>query len=150
LSEIIETEQYNLIPYEINEATKGLTKGIRNSLLKLRNQDNALTIARYILVLINEVNIANTSRETLLRVLPRLSEYCSSSSNNGTKLFKQITKQEFQSYLNSLRKPEELDPLHKWIGTYNLYLVILSRFFKWLYNPELPPKQRPKPMLLRI
>ena len=27
---------------------------------------------------------------------------------------------------------ENEDPLHKWIGSYNTKLVVLSRFFKWL------------------
>ncbi|MGH9974345.1 MAG: hypothetical protein ACRD8Z_00700, partial [Nitrososphaeraceae archaeon] len=47
--------------------------------------------------------------------------------------------------MNSLRKPEEEDQLHKWIGTYNLHLANLTRFFKWLYYSTLEPKQRPKP-----
>jgi integrase len=34
--------------------------------------------------------------------------------------------------------------MHKWIGTYNLLLVILVRFFKWLYFPELQPINRKK------
>ncbi len=36
-------------------------------------------------------------------------------------------------YLDSCRKSESDDPLHKWIGTYNSRRVILFRFFKWLY-----------------
>lgn len=32
---------------------------------------------------------------------------------------------------------------HKWIGTYNLYNTILTRFFKWLYCPDIA--SRPKP-----
>jgi integrase/recombinase XerD len=38
-------------------------------------------------------------------------------------------------FLDSVRKSESEDPLHSWIGTWNLYFVILSRFFKWLGNP---------------
>ena len=49
------------------------------------------------------------------------------------------------SYLNSLRKPEASDPLHGWIGTYNNYLIVIAKFFKWLYNPHIEPKKRPKP-----
>ncbi|MGI0042432.1 MAG: hypothetical protein ACRD47_01865 [Nitrososphaeraceae archaeon] len=32
------------------------------------------------------------------------------------------------AYLNSLRKPD--DPSHRWIGTYNLDLLFITRFFK--------------------
>ena len=47
-------------------------------------------------------------------------------------------------FLNSFRKPEPIDPLHKWIGTYNHYLVVISKFFKWLYYPDLPSSERQK------
>jgi hypothetical protein len=39
------------------------------------------------------------------------------------------------NFLEHLKKPESEDPLHKWIGTYNLYLTILKKFFKWFNNP---------------
>jgi integrase len=59
-----------------------------------------------------------------------------------------MKREDILSYLNSLRKPDEMDPLHKWIGTYNLHIGNLTRFFKWLYSPTLEPEQRPKPELL--
>jgi integrase/recombinase XerD len=47
------------------------------------------------------------------------------------------------SYLDSCRKPEDKDPLHKWIASYNVKYIILSRFFKWLYYHDVhSPKQR--------
>jgi hypothetical protein len=51
-------------------------------------------------------------------------------------------------FLDSLRKPEESDLLHKSIGTYNIYRVLLIRFFKWLYYPDLEQKKRPKPSVI--
>ena len=45
-------------------------------------------------------------------------------------------------YLDSHRRSEESDPLHKWIGTYNLRRVYLLRFFKWFCYPELEQKKR--------
>jgi hypothetical protein len=38
------------------------------------------------------------------------------------------------SYLNFLRKTDLEDPPHKWIGTYNTRQMVLSNFFRWLYN----------------
>jgi hypothetical protein len=52
------------------------------------------------------------------------------------------------AYLNSLRKSEGIDPLHKWIGTYNLHIGNLIRFFKWLYNPTKDIANRPKPEVI--
>ena len=40
------------------------------------------------------------------------------------------------------------DPLHKWIGTYNIYRMHLLRFFKWLYFPDIEPNKRSKPPFL--
>jgi hypothetical protein len=41
--------------------------------------------------------------------------------NNNTKSFNEITRQDLLSFLDSRHKPEDVDPLHKWIGTYNTY-----------------------------
>jgi hypothetical protein len=40
------------------------------------------------------------------------------------------------SFLDSYRKPETMDPLHKWINTYNIRLAIICKFFKWLYSSK--------------
>jgi integrase/recombinase XerD len=45
------------------------------------------------------------------------------------------TQTDIIKFLDSLRKPEVVDPMHKWIGSYNLYVAILKRFFKWFNNP---------------
>jgi hypothetical protein len=39
--------------------------------------------------------------------------------------------------------------MHKWIGTYNLYLMCIKKFFKWVYTPALELKQRPKPQIIQ-
>ena len=57
-----------------------------------------------------------------------------------------MTRQDIIDYLDSLRKPEQVDPLHKWIGTYELTRMVLLRFFKWLYHPDIAPShKRQKP-----
>jgi hypothetical protein len=59
------------------------------------------------------------------------------------KRFQGYTKYDVLLYLDSCRKSESEDPMHKWIGSYNTKRVILIRFFKWLYYPDIPsPKQR--------
>ncbi len=52
-----ESSSSSLIPWEITEATEGIPKGFKNMILRLRNQDNALTIARFILAMRNEINL---------------------------------------------------------------------------------------------
>jgi integrase/recombinase XerD len=63
------------------------------------------------------------------------------------KNLKDITRDDIVSFLNSVRKSEAEEPSHRWIGTYNTYLIILITFFKWLYYPQMEAKQRPKPSM---
>jgi integrase len=84
------------------------------------------------------VNYVNTNRNTL----NKLSQF------HRNKPFAEMKREGIISYLNSLRKSDEIDPLHKWIGTYNSRIRNIIRFFKWLYYPTKEPDQRPKPKLL--
>jgi hypothetical protein len=56
-----------------------------------------------------------------------------------------MTRDDILAYLNNCRKSEEIDPLHKWIGTYNTRRIYLLRFFKWLYNPDIEQAKSPTP-----
>src|SRR5215472_3885036 len=61
------------------------------------------------------------------------------------KKFIDMTRDDLLSYLDKYRKPEDEDRSHKWIGSYNTKLVVLSRFFKWLHYPHVDdPKRRNK------
>jgi integrase len=70
---------------------------------------------------------------------------CKFSQINKDKIFKQMTRQDVIAFLDRFRKSETADPLHKWIGTYNLYGIYLLRFFKWLYYSDVEPHKRAKP-----
>jgi hypothetical protein len=59
-----------------------------------------------------------------------------------------ITRNDLISFLESFRKSEASDPMHKWIGTYNTYRNHLLRFFKWLYYPDIEPTKRSKPQVI--
>ena len=61
-----------------------------------------------------------------------------------TKKFIDMTRDDVLSYLDKSRKPENEDPLHKWIGSYNIRCVILFRFFKWLYYPNVTNPEEKK------
>ena len=66
-----------------------------------------------------------------------------SKSAGIKKPFKDMTREDVLSYLDGYRKFENEDPLHKWIGSYNIKRVTLLRFFKWLYytNVDSPEKR---------
>jgi hypothetical protein len=84
------------------------------------SEENALTLSEYI------------------QFLTELSRYV-----GIRKPFKEMTKEEdILYYLDKCRKPENEDPLHKWIGSYNIKRIILTRFFKWLYYALCNPQKR--------
>ena len=44
---------------------------------------------------------------------------------NEPKTFCDITMQDVIDFLDSYRKPETVDPLHRWMGTYEVYRTTL-------------------------
>jgi integrase len=61
------------------------------------------------------------------------------------KYFREMTGEDILLYLDSFRKPEASDPLHKWIGTYTLKRELIVKFFKWLFHPDIESAKRPHP-----
>lgn len=66
---------------------------------------------------------------------------------HNNKPYKEMTRSDILLFLGTLQKSEDIDPFHKWIGTYNYVRMHLMRFFRWLYNPCLPPP-RPLPKVV--
>lgn len=65
------------------------------------------------------------------------------------KSLREVTHEDILAYLSTLRRPVERDPFQKWINTHNHRAVIYQKFFKWLYAPALPTKERPVPVVVR-
>ena len=65
-----------------------------------------------------------------------------SRSAGIAKRFNSMTRDDVLSYLDSNRKLESDDPLHKWIGSYNTKRIALIRFFKWLYYADIDSLKR--------
>ena len=106
--------------------------------IKTQNQK---IIDDYIQARKTESNLASSTQVETSDNLNRFSRYVK-------KNFKDVTRDDIILFLNSVRKSETQDPMHKWIGTYNLYLMTIGTFFKWLYYPKTGPKERPKPEVL--
>ncbi|MDP9488931.1 MAG: hypothetical protein M3P28_01835, partial [Thermoproteota archaeon] len=100
---------------------------------------NSDTITNYLNSMRNEITVSANYKKITIKALIYLSKF------HQNKKFKSMKKNDILSYLNSKRKDEVSDPMHSWIATYNLYVIILTRFFKWLYHPNSPSKERPKP-----
>jgi hypothetical protein len=132
--------QHNpLFERKIQISTEGLLPACSEGLYKLP-QENALSVANYIISMKTEINLSDNYRRDNINVLCRLSQY-----SNHKKSFKDMTREDILAFLYSFRKTEASDPLHKWIGTYNLFRAYMIRFFKWLYYPDAEPDKRPKP-----
>jgi integrase/recombinase XerD len=130
-----------LLDRKIEETAAGLpasyTKALRSA-----GENNATTVIEYIAAMKSEVNLSDHYRRDLIEVLSRFSKY------NDNKLYEDFTRLDIIRFLESHRKTETQDPMHKWIGTYNTYRMHLLRFFKWLYYPDIEPDKRPKPSVI--
>jgi integrase len=139
ITPILTTDRQNEF-HKIEDVTTGLANAWTNNLLILPEEISTV-IVEYIKVMKSEVNLSDYYRRDLIDVLIKLYKH-------AKKGFKDLTRDDILSFLDSFRKPEEADSLHKWIGTYNLYRIHLQRFFKWLYSPEIDHKRRPKPSVV--
>jgi uncharacterized protein YihD (DUF1040 family) len=59
-----------------------------------------------------------------------------SKSSGIKKKFEDMTRDDILCYLDKCRKSEDEDPLHRWIGSYDVKRAILTRFFKWLHYSD--------------
>jgi hypothetical protein len=104
---------------------------------------NAIAIADFITNLNTEINLSERHKMNMIEVLNSLSNHF-----KNKKSFRDMKREDVLSFLDNIRKPEISDPQHKWIGTYNLYRVLIVKFFKWLYYQEMPSSQRPNPSVI--
>jgi hypothetical protein len=122
--------------------TAGANPFLKEHLLTKVTRENCLTIINYVLAMQTETEVSEHYRINTVLNLKKLAEFYK------TKSFSKMTRQDIVEYLDRLRKPESVDPLHQWIGTYELTRVTLLRFFKWLHCPnrnEVSPRNRPTP-----
>lgn len=129
---------------KIQNITQGLASHCFNMLhnrVLPQNRDNAMTICDYISSTKYELNLSDNYREDVIILLAKFSIFF-----RNALVSKQISREDLLSFLDSYRKLEASDPIHKWIGTYNIVRIHLMRFFRWLYYPDVhPSKDRPKP-----
>ena len=114
---------------KVSLATEGLPY-VENWLRIRTSNENALTISEYVLSLRREINPSQNYTKMQIQALVELSEYL------NQKPFGQLTSDDVLSFLNKFRKTEDKDPLHKWIGTYNLKHELLRQFFTWFNDPN--------------
>src|SRR5436309_7686637 len=101
------------------------------------SKENALTVSEYIIAMAREISPRLSYKRNSIQFLAELSK-----TIGIAKKFIDMTRDDVLCYLDKCRKQESEDPLHKWIGSYNTKLVVLSRFFKWLHYPDIDDSKR--------
>jgi integrase/recombinase XerD len=133
----------SLLDQKIDLILTGVKKQfLKEHLLTKISKENCSTIISYIFAMQTETNLSDNYRGNTIHKLKQLAEY------HNPKHFKDMTRQDILNFLDKFRKSEQADPLHKWVGTYEISRIILLRFFRWLYYPDLPEDKRPKPAIM--
>jgi predicted nucleotide-binding protein (sugar kinase/HSP70/actin superfamily) len=111
----------------IDEITADMSK-VCGKNLRILSLENLKMVVNYVIALKTEVNLSTHYKKDIIDLLTKF----------GLRYnFKDVTRDDVVAYLDSFRKPESVEPLHKWIGTYNIYRVHLIRFFKWFFAPDI-------------
>jgi integrase/recombinase XerD len=141
---VVTTSRSSLNPLDrkIDLVTEGLEPFYKKMLKKKLSNKNATKVCDYIISNKLENNIGVHNVKLKIQTLVNFSEFIG-ASKVLSKESKDITKDDVQIFLERYRKDDRADPLHKWIGTYNLKLMILSQFFKWLYDPDSKSRKAP-------
>ena len=125
-NENISKEYDPLIDSKIARTTDGLSQGLTIQLKRLSalSPQNTQCILSFLDSLTIEINASSNHKMNYIGVLCRLSRF------HNSLLFTDMTRDYIVSFLSSARKPEESVPLHKWIGTYNLYRHPVNKIFQ--------------------
>jgi integrase/recombinase XerD len=123
--------------------TNGLPRFLNKQLTQQISKENGIIILEFIKCQKTESNISDNTSSMIVKCLILLVKYFKNKN------FNKLTRTNIINYLDSLRKSEETDPQHKWIGTYNFRRQIFLKFFKWLYSETEEAKERQIPEIMR-
>jgi hypothetical protein len=135
-------DQADLIE-SIGRVTNGLPKFVYRQLTQQISTENAVTIIKFITYQKTEINLSDSYKNVVIKTLIVFIRFFKN------RCFGQLTRANVINYLDSLRKSEEANSGHKWIGTYNFRRQLFLKFFKWLYYPTEAAKKRPIPKVMR-
>ena len=156
---LLQQQQQKENPFSSNNADAAITnKNIKRQRLQRRIEEltadlapehtarlsrqsdlNATTICDYIQAMKTEINPSRHYKLITIQLLYYVSEF------HNQKPFADMVRDDIVAYLDSLRKTENEDQQHRYVGTYNLRRIMLSRFFKWVHDPNVSQDLRPTP-----
>jgi hypothetical protein len=103
-------------------ATEGARPFVKEHLLTRISRENCSIIIAYILAMQTEINPSERYRIDTIYMLKQLAEF------HKPKSFREMIRQDIIDFLDKSRKPDQVDPLHKWIATYELSRIYLIRY----------------------
>ena len=92
---------------KLDAITAGAPPHLREHLLTRISKENSQTIVKYILAMQTEVAPSESYRISTIHSLKHFAEV------NKPKTFQEIQRQDIVNFLDSFRKPAQVDPLHK-------------------------------------
>jgi site-specific recombinase XerD len=114
-----------------------LPASFQHLFLKQPTDKDRELLADFIISSYHEQNITGATKHIYIHSLVYLSKYL-----RHKKSFQDMTAHDVvEGYLNSLKRAIEADPEQRWIGTFNLRAMIISKFFKYLTQPQLPANE---------
>src|SRR5215213_2263921 len=146
------------IDQKVKRACKGLLPGTQRLIMELPSDEDKVILADFINDCYDQENVALKTRRAYLIVLVYLSRHL-----GHKKHFREMSREDIFSYLNSLKKDNNDNnsgwsnnnkgastaAYKSWISTYNQRASVISKFFKWSTQPDLKPKERQMPPMLR-
>ena len=109
------------IPDRIVMICEGLIPYFKELIMRT-GENNSGTIVDFLLAIKIENNISESTKSNYIVTISFLSSF------HKNKPFKEMIRDDILSFLDSFRKPEVSDPLHRWIRTYNNHspIIVLS------------------------
>jgi hypothetical protein len=129
LTSTLESIQDPIHDKKLHQISADLQQYRLNQLRKME-QTNSTLLVEYLYSRMREGNLKPAGRANTIDRLSRLSIF------HKNKSFREMTTEDIFSYLDTVRSNESDDPMHRWIGTYNLSVIKLIAFVKWLYAPD--------------
>jgi hypothetical protein len=107
-----------------------------------RMERNSIDLIEFLYSKMREGNLKPASRTSTIDRLCQLSTF------HNNKPFIKMTSNDIFDYLDTIRRTESEDPLYRWIGTYNISVIKITAFFRWLYQPDINSSERRTPKFL--
>jgi integrase len=138
-----ESSNCNEFVTKLHLTTAGQTPFFHRLLTERIPRSNANVIIDFIISIKREANVSLGYIRLNILTLSDLERY------SQHKKFNLMTAEDVLRYFDSLRKSDDEDPMHRWIGTHTVRRGIVTKFFKWLHYSNIEAKKRPKPRVVQ-